>query len=914
VEFPLWQLATPPAGLQVRLPLGLRTTSLDLEADGRRLTLTTADGAGKTALWLWNFADAPTALPLPPEAAAAAVHEVLFSRFSSAIYLLLEQEGLWRIVASTLEGGRLGGLRPVYKSQAPLRNLRTTAVRYNQRERLFFARAYAPERFQILSVRATGDLIYELTSPSGSATELTDASLRAQPPPPDAGEGYVAPVLPHVERAASALPLSIHSFNGMLTWQDEQGKVHERDYGGNYLDSREVKDAPPGTEVLDTANGFFRVRLVPGQPGVQLVRMTGALEAVVAGDRRLARLPAVAPTGRALVGVVRDEQDRGDRLITAAIGVKLAAARYLYSVGDDSFQTFPFDRPTDSRPRAAMFADLAQQGMQLLPTSDIQIYNTYEGFEYSSCHDELLVPLFASIDGYLEVLAAGFQAVFMVTEQSVSRPRLEKFLAQLQATAQREKLDRLTKIAEVTQRILQGDYRHPEAARVKKEAPAVSELHTVAAAEVTDFADCHPRGPYTATPELENYFRAFKYLNLLRLTAAEQEKLVGDAPLRAAWRAWVDTQKPFLSGSRHQLIFDPESQPPAYAQAECLPRDPPRLFPLAWGLDSEIWDRVVQHEDLPPSCGVAGRALPSGLDLLTVLGSPEAAAIQERTYAELPALRAAHQALKARLGRALPTALVPEAWLHLIQLLSTDRYVPEGVSAAVWRRRMLQTALTSWTNFRHTTVLINEEVGAECGGGEGEIFEELSAEPLRGAVDPVPAAWRQLAAVLDLLVTQARLALPTQGLDAQLQQCADLARAFASMAERQQRGEPLTGDEYELIQRYAGEIEHPYVALKSAVSRRSEAQEGGLSRPDPMTKIVDIARSGTQIWHMAVGAPIAVTVLLGDRGLLVPARGAVYSYYEVIADHPLDDEKWRSQLDHAARPPWTPPLAASNGK
>ncbi len=106
------------------------------------------------------------------------MHEVLFSRFSSAIYLLLEQEGLWRIVASTLEGGRLGGLRPVYKSQAPLRNLRTTAVRYNQRERLFFARAYAPERFQILSVRATGDLIYELTSPSGSATELTDASLR----------------------------------------------------------------------------------------------------------------------------------------------------------------------------------------------------------------------------------------------------------------------------------------------------------------------------------------------------------------------------------------------------------------------------------------------------------------------------------------------------------------------------------------------------------------------------------------------------------------------------------------------------------------------------------------------------------------------------------------------------------------
>jgi hypothetical protein len=219
---------------------------------------------------------------------------------------------------------------------------------------------------------------------------------------------------------------------------------------------------------------------------------------------------------------------------------------------------------------------------------------------------------------------------------------------------------------------------------------------------------------------------------------------------------------------------------------------------------------------------------------------------------------------------------------------------------------MMQTALASWTNFRHTTVLVNELVGAECGGPDWEPFEILTEEPLRGAVDPLPAAWRQLGAVLDLLAAHSRTALPELDIAGLLDACAKQARDFGGLAERQLRGEPLTESEYQTIQRYSGEIEHPYIQLKATVSRRSDGTEYGLAQPDPMTKIVDIAHDREQIWHMAVGSPIAVTVLLGDRGLLVPARGAIYSYYEVLAGTHLDDDKWRERMDAQARPEWAP--------
>src|SRR5262249_30326518 len=153
---------------------------------------------------------------------------------------------------------------------------------------------------------------------------------------------------------------------------------------------------------------------------------------------------------------------------------------------------------------------------------------------YGACHAEVLVPIFASLDGFLEVMHTGFQSIFILGENEVSRPRFEKMLQRIKASSQK----RAAQIADVGLQMLAGKYEHPEAKLVLAEGLAKSALHN----REIDFQDFHPRGPYDASAELRNYFRAFKYLNQLRVSPEERSALRADAALVAAWKEWVGAQ------------------------------------------------------------------------------------------------------------------------------------------------------------------------------------------------------------------------------------------------------------------------------------------------------------------------------------------------------------------------------------
>jgi hypothetical protein len=432
----------------------------------------------------------------------------------------------------------------------------------------------------------------------------------------------------------------------------------------------------------------------------------------------------------------------------------------------------------------------------------------------------------------------------------------------------------------------------------------VSELH----GEPVDFGDFHPRGPYATSPELSNYFRAFKYVDLLRLDTEEAAMLSGDAALVAAWRAWIDVQSPYLSGSRYDGLFGDWAKTP-HALADCpakrVKERPKRVFPLSWGRDGEVLERVTAHDELPPACGVKGRGMPSGLDLLVAFGSDAAREVLREEYARYPALDAAHTALRQRFGAPIASDRFVDEWLRLVQILGNETRVPEGVDADRWRRRLWETALASWASFRHTTVLVNESSAAQMGGGAEDGFEWLSTEPIRGAVDPVPAAWAQLADLLDGLAAHAQTATAPGRVPEVLAEGATNARRLGTLAERQMRDEPLTEIEYGFISDFAGTIEHPHVLL-SAVAAGKETE---IAEPDPMMRIVDVhgwqdPEGGAQYWHVAVGRPRRLVTLLGDRGVLIPTWGAVYAYHEVASTRRLDDAAWRAEVGEAARPGW----------
>lgn len=907
VEWPLWSTARVPEGASVPLPAGSALLDLDLDPQGRRALLL-IEGKDGPRVWTWDFANDPT--PLLVE--GRTVRELESSPLRDEVFAISQVGEAWAVERLATVGGSLAPVGEVLRSDAPLSDLVAPAMIYEPwgsgaaGDRVFVAREGADGHRQVLSAMSSGARAYEVTAPTGALGALSDPALRS---PGEYEHG------PRVLAVPWARPLGVDPFTGELLWADRAGAVHGLSwnrFGGDdpstFDNWGEDRGRPTDETWTVSTNGSFRLGWQAGRAGVHLRDRDGRELQALATTLTFSAPPRLSMDGRTLVGPVQEE---GRTVIrTVAAGHLALAMRYL-----DQSQVDQEERDT-----------LLARGIQVQATEREQLYHLYEEFAYAAPEDGG-PPVFASIDGMLEVLHAGFEAVFLRVELEASRPALERVFAALSAAGRRDGLARVREIGDVGARILAGDYEHAEGQRILAEQDALSELHGVQVA----YADFHPRGPYAARQALSHYFRAFKFLNLLKLTDEEQVALSKDEELTAALTAWRATQAAMVSPSRRPALFQEAFSPPAWVQPECIPwrarQAPPRPLALSWGVDAEILQGTVQQltegeaeglsmgrpwadidadpaiEHTPRHCGVRGRLRPSGLDLLIGLGASHARAWMAAEYGAHPDLAAAHDRLSARFSGPVDGSTLAGSWLRLVQVLASDTAVPEGVDGDLWRARLAETALASWTGFRHTTVLLQETTAAEAGAG-GEGFERLVVEPGRGVVDPVPQAWAALAGTLQGLARHGGSVGTDDRLVEVLTEAATQAAALGSMAERQGRGEPLYREEYEQILGYARTVEHPFLLLKSALP-----EDGALAGPAPMAKIVDIHTwtdegGQTQVWHAAMGNPQEILVLGGDRGFLVPARGGVYSWYEQVAPTPLDDTAWRAAVASAPRPDW----------
>ena len=139
------------------------------------------------------------------------------------------------------------------------------------------------------------------------------------------------------------------------------------------------------------------------------------------------------------------------------------------------------------------------------------------------------------------------------------------------------------------------------------------------------------------------------------------------------------------------------------------------------------------------------RTLPRGLDLMAALGS--AAARNELQRAGDFKFRN----FDAQLGKVTQqfSALTPadwnanlySGWLYTLAALAKpearDGRFPAFMRTPAWSRKELLTALGSWTELRHDTLLYAKQVMAEMGGGE-------EPEHPRGYVEPNLALWARL--------------------------------------------------------------------------------------------------------------------------------------------------------------------------
>lgn len=551
------------------------------------------------------------------------------------------------------------------------------------------------------------------------------------------------------------------------------------------------------------------------------------------------------------------------------------------------------------------------------------------------------------------------------TERDVLAPVLRELLAgavdsareqadELAGSALADHADRVVSMYEAAATLLGVDV-GTISDRAADEVALASDAAEVTASPITAFGECRypesfqgcvdytlfrPRGHYTSSPELEQWFRAMSELGQqafylgdadgLRVGLLASRIITSDPGLLDLWQqiyeptsflvGVADDYTPIeaiaaLSILRPEAIADPtvltdDTAVSAVASQLALSRtvgiDPENTSVRVMGarlvLDSYVLDQLLW-----PNVGTEDnrRVHTSALDLASVFGSTLATELQTESgqpdyphYGEQ--LAAMRDLVAGRSGDAW-AGTVYDAWLHALEPQFADRTAayPDYMQTAAWAAKSLQTGFGSYTELKHDTLLYAKQSSA----GEGEGPPVPPYEPQHW-VEPDPVTFGRLAALARLmrdgLEARGLLADPTAEL---LDGYVELTEWLAGIAAAELAGQVAASDDNTRLGTIGSELELLWY-LASDISRDPSLIPDS---SEDASLISDIARSSFEILHLGVGEPDPLYVIVPDgHGGFQLATGAVYSYYEFwrSAELPrLTDEEWRALVQSFSTPP-----------
>jgi len=476
-----------------------------------------------------------------------------------------------------------------------------------------------------------------------------------------------------------------------------------------------------------------------------------------------------------------------------------------------------------------------------------------------------------------------------------------------------------------------------------------------------DYSQYVPRGHYTKSEDLQRYFRTMMWFGRmtfrLRDTFETQRALLATQALRTAAapdgttaaQLWQTIYEPtvFIVGKADDLSFteygalsdsvfgagapisafaDPAKIAEFLDAAKSLP--PPqvnsmwvwiwedktdatkgfRVMGQRFTLDEYVFGQVIWRN---VGTQANPRGLPKALDFFAAMGSEEALSIL-RGEGEDQYLNFDKQMTKVRgeisaLQTDAWTQNLYYSWLFSFQPLISikDNRFPPFMRSQSWTRKELQTALGSWTELKHDTLLYAKQVMAEMGGGAPD-------QPPHGYVEPNPEAYARLRALA--MMTKSGLSsrtLLSETTGGNLDNLIDLLAFLQNISEKELAGQPITDEEYWKIQYFGGTLE----ALTLAAADRDAQTHSYRDLSDQKAALVaDVATGITKdgslvVLEEGVGQPTFIFVVLPDSPWRI-GIGAIYTYYEftVAPADRMTDETWQAQVEGAsppAAPEWT---------
>ncbi|MHA1909457.1 MAG: DUF3160 domain-containing protein [Candidatus Thorarchaeota archaeon] len=465
-----------------------------------------------------------------------------------------------------------------------------------------------------------------------------------------------------------------------------------------------------------------------------------------------------------------------------------------------------------------------------------------------------------------------------------------------------------------------------------------------------DFTQYIPRGHYTRTPELSNFFKAMMWLGrtALRISPSDdwltleqnnekgqietgQALLICNALLmnssyltpidaKRLWN-WIYLPTAFFVGESDDLcpseytdvmyevygedvtldsLQDFELVDDFRVEAAQL-RDPRILADFMFYTDTMenvtkgmcffgqrfIPDSYMLWELVFPNVG--GRLLPKGLDIMDVLGSQRASEllVDQHVYAnytdQIVMLKTEFDAL----GIEEWTQNLYWMWLYSLKpmLSSYDADYPSFMTDDAWEDKSLVTALGSWTELRHDTVLYGKQ---SYTGWLSMVY------PPPGYVEPVPSSYARLASLCKMMIDgMANRSLLGDRLLDRFTRLHSVLLLLRDISVKELTSTPLDEDEIAIIKGMGSTLRYLERGDDEDIDRAAVVTD---VHTDPNT---------FSVLQEATGDPMVIIVAVPyPNGSVYLTRGAMYSYYEFT--HPMNDrltdEAWWDILDSGATP------------
>ena len=483
-----------------------------------------------------------------------------------------------------------------------------------------------------------------------------------------------------------------------------------------------------------------------------------------------------------------------------------------------------------------------------------------------------------------------------------------------------------------------------------------AELHLIEAREggvspifmyVEDYSQYTPRGHYTRSEKLKNYFKAMMWhgrISMLlqpdMISAEDPEKeakiqtiqallisdhFARDKDLRDRWDkicevtafyvGFSDDLGPYeyakaldtvFGGNRYGVGFDNERL--AELKSELERYENPKIYggtgkliPIGSETEYETLETTkgfrFMGQRYTPDSYILQTLSPPALNIMNLLGSERAKEhLKNLNISENEGYKNRHQSLEYEFG-----AFDEEDWnknLYWAQLYSLKPLLvsyPEGyptfMRTGAWEDKELNTALASWTELRHDTILYAKQ--AYFTGA----FYNLEEKPVEGYVEPVPEFYARMLALTKMAHSGlAEMEVLDEQSDKDFTTLENTLEKLLEISIKELENKELTDEEYEFIRNFAQNISPMLenVDIKSQMS----------------TMVADVYTGpGGSVLEEGTGKlDLMVVAYKQPDGRIVLGAGPVMSYYEFWqpSGERLTDEEWREMLNNnpPERPEW----------